>query len=457
MKPTRCIFLLFDGARPDVLARLAAQGRLPNLARAFPDSTAHRAVATTVFPSTTGPAYMPFLTGELPGKCNIPGIRWLDRVEFAKDPRSRKGRRSYVGYENVEFNRDLSPDVTTIYESVSPSFSINSIITRGLPGIPATRTLAQSLLMFYAKLSHHWAPVDRFAHRHLMKALEGDARFMFVSFLGIDEYGHLSHPTSDKSLAAYETLDGVVGELFDGLQRRGILDETLVLLSSDHGLSSTKNHFELWRWLEDRGRRVFYYPNIFRTDVDAACMVSGNAMAHVYLKNGDSWEAPTHHEDLASTGMLSDLLREPAIDQLFLRSRTGGIVALSRLGSAKIERTSAGVRYAPIEGDPFGYPGLPAEMTMTQALECTFGSRYPDAIVQALQLFDSPRTGDLVVTAALDHDLRDRWEIPEHHGSHGSLHEEHMRIPLWSNRPILENRPYRSIEAHDLMKHHLSF
>lgn len=452
----RCVFLLFDGARPDVLAELVAAGRMPNLARHFPDAK-NRAVATTVFPSTTGPAYMPFLTGEFPGKCNIPGIRWLDRAEFAKDPRARPGRRSYVGYENVEFNRDLSPNVKTIYEKISPCFSINSIITRGLPGIPASRTLAQSLLMFYAKLSHHWAPVDRFAQRHLMKALDGDHRFLFASFLGIDEYGHLSHPRADSTLKAYEVLDGVVGELFAKLSERGILDETLVLMSSDHGLSATRHHFELWKWFEDRGRKVFYYPNIFRTDVDAACMVSGNAMANVYLKNGATWDAPTTYEDLEASGLMRDLVQESAIDLVFLRSREGGIKAVSRRGIARIRLDGERVRYAVETQDPFGYPALPNEMSTREALEKTFATDYPDAIVQAAQLFESPRTGDLVVTAALDHDLRDCWEIPEHHGSHGSLHKEHMLIPLWANRPVLDPaKPYRSVDAFAMIREHLA-
>jgi predicted AlkP superfamily phosphohydrolase/phosphomutase len=38
--------------------------------------------AITVFPSTTSVAYLPFLTGCTPGRCNIPSIRWLDRRSY---------------------------------------------------------------------------------------------------------------------------------------------------------------------------------------------------------------------------------------------------------------------------------------------------------------------------------------------------------------------------------------
>ena len=34
---------------------------------------------TSVFPSVTGPAYVPFLMGRFPGPIGLPGLRWYDR------------------------------------------------------------------------------------------------------------------------------------------------------------------------------------------------------------------------------------------------------------------------------------------------------------------------------------------------------------------------------------------
>src|SRR6266550_4586911 len=75
----RVVFLLIDGARHDVLRALLAQGDLPNLAR-WVIEPGGMAVGTTVFPSTTGVAYIPFLFGRYPGPANVPGIRALDRA-----------------------------------------------------------------------------------------------------------------------------------------------------------------------------------------------------------------------------------------------------------------------------------------------------------------------------------------------------------------------------------------
>ena len=75
------IVLLADGARADVLAEELAAGRLPNIARHLLERGAS-VPAVTSFPSTTGPAYLPFLTGCFPGTCNVPGIRWFDKQLF---------------------------------------------------------------------------------------------------------------------------------------------------------------------------------------------------------------------------------------------------------------------------------------------------------------------------------------------------------------------------------------
>src|SRR5437660_761067 len=75
----RVVFVLIDGARHDVLRALLAQGDLPNLAR-WVIEPGGMTVGTTVFPSTTGVAYIPFLFGRYPGTADVPGIRWLDRA-----------------------------------------------------------------------------------------------------------------------------------------------------------------------------------------------------------------------------------------------------------------------------------------------------------------------------------------------------------------------------------------
>ena len=102
----KVIFLLLDGARFDILDELLGSNSLPNLSSIIKSGSYSKAVS--VFPSTTGPAYIPFLMGQYPGSVNLPGIRWLDKVNFSKNPFSTNANRSYVGYEN-KFFKEIRP------------------------------------------------------------------------------------------------------------------------------------------------------------------------------------------------------------------------------------------------------------------------------------------------------------------------------------------------------------
>src|SRR5438046_8189542 len=78
MAGRKVCFVLVDGARADVVRDLLERGDLPNLARHVVEPGG-LTVGTSVFPSTTGVAYLPFIYGVYPGTAHSPGIRWLDR------------------------------------------------------------------------------------------------------------------------------------------------------------------------------------------------------------------------------------------------------------------------------------------------------------------------------------------------------------------------------------------
>lgn len=101
-------------------------------------------------------------------------------------------------------------------------------------------------------------------------------------------------------------------------------------------------------------------------------------------------------------------------------------------------------------GDPLGLFGNgdhAIEMTEDESLEKTFSSRFPDVFVQLKQLFSAPRSGDLILSASVGSDLRERYEVPIHKSSHGSIAPEHMLIPLLTNHPLqLAGRRVRSVD-----------
>ena len=84
----RVIFLLLDGSRVEAINKYLDLGYLPNLKNLIENKGSNQS-AITVFPSTTGPAYVPFLMGLYPGNANLPGIRWFDKYKYSKSKWNR--------------------------------------------------------------------------------------------------------------------------------------------------------------------------------------------------------------------------------------------------------------------------------------------------------------------------------------------------------------------------------
>jgi len=104
------------------------------------------------------------------------------------------------------------------------------------------------------------------------------------------------------------------------------------------------------------------------------------------------------------------------------------------------------ISYQPESGDPLGLGGY-VELDDRDLLARTRNTDLPDAPRQLLQLFQSPRAGDLVLAAAPGADFRGPWEIPEHRAGHGSLIAEHMEVPIAASVPL----PDSAIRTVDLM------
>ncbi len=439
----RCIVILADGARPDVLAEHCARGDLPHLARHVVEGGSAR-TATTVFPSTTGPAHLPFLTGLFPGSCDVPGIRWFDPDAFERRRASLDRCRSYVGAGAYLLDRDLRRDVKSLFHHVRDHANVFGNCTRGLrPSRHLTRfaKIRLNLLSFF---STAYGLTDRECAKILAEEA-AERRFVFSVLPGVDSESHKAGVRAPGTLDAYRRVDDTVGLLAHKLGEARLREEVVLLIVSDHGLTDTDSHFDLEAWLEARRGPVLAYPRLrgLMGGARAAVMVSGNAMAHVHLRGEHGWG-----DEAAARELGRALVGEDAIDVVAWREGED-VVAHTRAGTARLtlDRAREGIAYArETAGDPFGYAALPASMTLAQAHALTAPTRYPDGPVQLAQLFTTRRCGDLVVTAAPGFDLRARFERPPHRGSHGALYAEHMTVPLWSNRRLPDG-PIRTVDV----------
>jgi hypothetical protein len=450
----RCLLLLVDGLRPDVAEARLAAGELPHLEAMLQAGGRTRAI--TVFPSTTSVAYLPFLTGCTPGRCNIPSIRWLDRQAYGGAWwRQREAVRSYCGYQASRLDADIAPDVRTIFELVPDSVGIFTPVARGLT--PA-RDPSRRERQFWGALAHYaqWhQPSDDAVARHLLRAVDGPARFVFAQFPAVDGYSHQTDPDSTRVRRALRQVDTVVGQVRERLRSRGELETTLVLVVSDHGAATVHTHLDLADWFRARGVPTLSHPVLWERAPRAAVMVAGNGSAMVYARPDAPRSARWPVERLrrpetfgAGGDLVEALLREPAVGLVAAESGDGIWVGNDQ-GAALLRRAAGAIAYEPLAGDPLGCGG-PRSGSVRDWLEATWDAPYPDAAYHLLDQFRSPRAGDLLVVAREGYDFRRRFEIPEHRAGHGSLVRSHMQTPVWSSEPI-PAEPIRTVDLFPAM------
>src|SRR4051794_29249009 len=338
---TRAFFFLLDGARVDLFSELLQRGDLPNLARYLVEP-GRFTPATTVFPSVTGVAYVPYLTGMFPGRANIPGYRWFDRDHYQRRPISLMRFRNYHGLGSYMMDRDLSKDARTLFEIVKPSSNIFSGISRGTGfrrNAGYFRRIPAAIKWFR---TGDWEHIDRAGERFLLRAARRrHEKFTFHTTYSIDEYSHHHGPFSDRARNSYLDFDRVIGKLGAQLRATGQLETSLLMMGADHGHTEVKEHFDLERFIEQRGLRTLYFPKQVKRWVgaNAAVMVAGNGMGHIYLKGPGKWSerppAEMHLEEHPS--LVEDLLANEAVGHVIYRPHSAGEVRVrSRMGEASI-------------------------------------------------------------------------------------------------------------------------
>lgn len=452
MSKNKSIFYLIDGARPDVLKTLLDAGELPNIKKYMVDEGCFQK-GTTCFPSTTGPAYLPFLTGKFPGDHDITGIRWFDKKEYFKGRWGRNAMRSYCGYEAKYFNEDMNEAYPSLMEIYPKSFNIYNMITKGVKEENDLTKEGKSKLYFNAHFKHTHHIVDKLGHKHLLAALDKEFNFIFAVFPSIDWDSHTYHYEDEKTIEAYRIADRSLGEVVEKLKATGQYQETLIIMASDHGLTSTHTHLDLGRFFKKNGYRVLEYPSIWTLFPKVSVFISGNSFATLSFL--DKKKLYMKEELFSKHGeVLIKLVKNDAIDFIIVRKDDKAVLVINEDGEAEICWSDEGIAYKSITANPFRIADTYKYLDEQESFDHCFDSDYPDALLQCRQLFESPRSGDVAVSANVGYDLRDFWEIPEHKGSHGSLHKDHMHVPVLMNKPMLD-KPLRTRDLFDLIRNHI--
>lgn len=435
---TLCI-LVADGARPDTLFGAIDAGHLPALARLRASGSAH--TITTVFPSVTGSAYTPFLMGLHPGRAGLPGLRWWDRDRTAT--LWPANARSYVGIGGMRADKDLSQAHRTLFELEPRSLGGFTYVGRGLTtkrriGTGAGFAARMAWTHFRGDLAG-WLRFDRWLGEEFAARIRAQRpRFAFLAHPGVDKLSHRLGHDAPEVLDALRTVDATVARLQDDAERDGRADELEIWIVSDHGHEPVKHHEDLAGEIASLSYSVRAHPWVVGGH-DAAVMVSGNAMAHLYLDLKRRTRPWWDESEPRWSGLVDWLRARDSVEFVLLPLGPNACRVLrGEGGDALVSRDVDGtIRYARTRGDPLALGADLSGLSDTDAWERTASTEYPDSLVQILAIVGAPRAGDLILSAAPGWDLRTKWEPSVHVSGHGALRRPQMQVPLLMSRPAL--------------------
>lgn len=441
------VVIVADGTRPDFMSNAIEAGSVPALRRLRDEGGLY--TVTSAFPSVTGPAYTPFLMGRYPGPVGLPGLRWYDRARTTS--RLPGNSRSYVGAEMRLVDRDLDPSAPTMFELVPKSIAALNVIGRGLPKRHrigrGLKFIARATRTHFRGNVRGWLAIDREIGLEVARQIATvKPDFVFAAFTGIDKTSHAAGHDAPIVREALGIVDETVARIRDDAERAGRWDEMHLWVVSDHGHSPVRQHEDLVGLIRSTGLRTIAHPWVYRTGAEAAVMVSGNAMAHVYL-DLEKRERPWWSSKGRKWDEIAELLlTRPSVDLMILPYSPGECEIHAReRGYARMSWSSSGVSYEPITGDPIE-TGKQTNLDDTEAYDASIATDYPDALVQIPHLVSAPRSGEIILSASRAWDYRARYEPIPHVSSHGALHRDHMLVPLLVSRPV-SGLPRRTVDV----------
>jgi len=193
----RVIILSMDGLRPDAI-ELAP---MPNLL-ALMKTSAYSLTAQTTRPSATLPAHASMLTGLCPSKH---GVDWND----------------YIPENGIAQGIDLF--------DLAHAAGMQTVMYVGKEKLQQV-TAAASIDTFVFINDR-----DKVIMQNLLADFPQDFGVLFIHFATTDDMGHVYGWLSPEQLSVVFRADEAIGELLSTLDARGLRDETLLIVTSDHG------------------------------------------------------------------------------------------------------------------------------------------------------------------------------------------------------------------------------
>jgi len=465
--------LLLDGLSQSIFEQNLQANKLPNLKKLIQSGT-YVKNGIGAFPSMTGYAFYPFITGKDASTSGIYGLRWFDR-------NLDKGNlRNYVGRTNIHMNRDINPQQKNIFELSGDQYtcSINSYMNKGvkesaLTGwrhttskfkhTPLFRFLA-AIPYFGKRITADFFEHETYAMDLAKKQLEQNPKVQWVTLPSLDAMNHI-HGTTANYATLLTHIDSLIGNFVQTIDNLGQSDTRAIAIITDHGISDVHQNIDLRKNFKQglglalkRGVSVHLLTDALETPLeefenkDGYFVINGNLSAYLYMRNPIekdtklSWRKKLLSPQLQAystakgdRNLLHFLAQQEGIGLLAAQQNDSTIWIQLDDQTATITNFKNSYVYMPISGDPLGYSNdtLASKLLDNQFhsadtwLAHTIQTDYPDAIYRLYELMSKPDVGDLLICSKKGYDLAANYElfVGNYKGGHGGLHKDLLKVP----------------------------
>lgn len=439
------VVFLVDGMDLTRFDEMLAAGELPNIRKRFVDGGVRVRDTVTSLPSVTYPNCTSVITGVYPGHHGIMGNFWFERSAL------KTHYYMTFGTYRLSNNDFIAP---TLFEILHDHFtvSIQAHTRRGASQIIDNRTMF-GLSWALGKFIYADTYVGlRFKEVAELASKSGRwPSVIFTYYPGVDEMAHRFGSDSEEYGEALHDIDHTVGMVSHKLDELGMGDSVYYVLVTDHSHVpiGEGRGVDMAAWLqENRGVNVRLkvirseeymdrFVKLARYDVVGG--LDGDRVVRFYLRGKQGWAFPPKPEEIAAFIQADPpLAQAPGVGMVLMKDGVDHVHVYTANEEARVERRMEGgqpqYRLVNIRGDLLRYRESPQLARLVDEgwhssrewLAATVRSRHPDFVAQAVEMFDSTHTGEVVLFAAED------WSFDvKQQGGHGSSLPRDMFIPLF--------------------------
>ena len=459
--------ILIDGWSQELMQDALAKGLMPNV-QSMIDEGIYIENGIGSFPSMTGYAYYPFLTGRPATDSGILGLRWFDRSLDTGN------LRNYVGRTNVWLNQDIVDSIPTFFERSGDEYtcSINSFMNRGVADGSVTgwalttakfRDRSFVNVLQNIPFAGDELTVDYFQHetniiQQGQKQLQGNPKVQWLTLPSPDASVHVEGYTQE-----YDDLllhiDSLVGAFRGTIDSLGQSKSRMLALLTDHGVADVKTNIDIpGKLLSQYGISLYRGNSLNYTSMlldqplddieehDGHFVINGNLAALIYMKDPnlqgkEAWRKNISYELLTAypseKGLIDipkSIARTEGIEMVMYKKDNRTIILENLKGTAEISIMGEAYKYFASTSDPLQYVqhGLgDTLMNASEWIKSTIDYEYPDAVYRIAQFMQMKDIGDMVVTTHEGYDLAPDYEVivGNYKGGHGGIHGDQLRVP----------------------------